>query len=91
VLPLAGVYAVRASADGGPAEPAVANLGVRPTFEGEKFLVEVNLLDASPDLYGKELEVGFVRRIATRSASRRTSSSRRSVATSTPRGGAQYR
>jgi riboflavin kinase/FMN adenylyltransferase len=63
VLPLAGVYAVRASADGGAPEPAVANLGVRPTFEGEKFLVEVHLLDASPDLYGKELEVGFVRRI----------------------------
>ena len=42
---------------------AVANLGVRPTFDGGRFLVEVHLLDFRGDLYGRQLEVAFVDRL----------------------------
>ncbi len=64
LLPAKGVYAVRASLNGGPPRPAVANLGVRPTFGGEgRFLVEVHLLNFSGELYGHELSVQFVARL----------------------------
>lgn len=63
LLPADGVYAVRASVDGGPPLAGVANLGTRPTFDGRRFLVEVHLLDGSHELYGHELTVGFVARI----------------------------
>tara|TARA_B100000530_G_scaffold178967_1_gene113306 strand:+ start:1184 stop:2104 length:921 start_codon:yes stop_codon:yes gene_type:complete len=63
LLPARGVYAVRARADGGRWYDAVANLGVRPTFDGRGFLVEVHLLDFSGDLYGSEMEVSFVQRL----------------------------
>lgn len=42
--------------------PAVVNLGSRPTFEGAGESVEVHLLDWQGDLYGRELEVFFLRR-----------------------------
>jgi riboflavin kinase/FMN adenylyltransferase len=66
LLPANGVYAVRARIlPGGPALPAVANLGVRPTFDGvtPRPLLEVHLLDWQGDLYGAELEVELVERI----------------------------
>lgn len=64
-LPPPGVYAARAREPGGPWEPAVMNLGVRPTIgpaEGGLRL-EVHLLDRRPELYGRELEVWPVRRL----------------------------
>jgi riboflavin kinase / FMN adenylyltransferase len=63
LVPPGGVYAVMVRVDAGPLRPAVANLGVRPTFAGGRFLVEVHLLDFRGDLYGRQLEVGFVRRL----------------------------
>lgn len=62
-LPRHGVYAVRARADGGEWLDAVANVGVRPTFEGEALSVEVHVLDGSFDFYGSEFEVQFVDRV----------------------------
>ena len=63
LLPSNGVYAVHASVDGGEWLPAVANLGERPTFDGRRYLIEVHLLDFSADLYGHELQVGFIERL----------------------------
>lgn len=64
LLPPRGVYAVTVQIDGaGPALPAVANLGTRPTFDGSRFLIEVHLLDWSGDLYGRELVVHFAHRL----------------------------
>ena len=63
LLPAQGVYACRARTNGGSWIPAVANLGTRPTFDGQGFLVEVHLLDYSGDLYGSEMEVAFFARI----------------------------
>jgi riboflavin kinase/FMN adenylyltransferase len=37
--------------------PMLANLGVRPSVDGKKFVCEVHLLDFEGDLYGKRLEV----------------------------------
>lgn len=60
-LPPDGVYEV--SVRVGQADlRGVANLGVRPTFTGDGARVlEVHLLSFEGDLYGRELEVEFVR------------------------------
>jgi riboflavin kinase/FMN adenylyltransferase len=69
-VPARGVYAVRArllDADGAPAEPGwagVANLGLRPTFAGDAVRLEVHLFDFhGEELYGRRLEVAFLRRL----------------------------
>lgn len=61
-LPRRGVYAVRAGV-GAPDTAAVANVGVRPTFDGVREVVEVHLLDRDVDLYDQELQVDFIFRI----------------------------
>jgi riboflavin kinase/FMN adenylyltransferase len=62
-LPPPGVYAVRAGRLGSAAGPAVANLGSRPTFDGEGETLEVHLLEPPGDLYGADLRVAFVARL----------------------------
>jgi riboflavin kinase/FMN adenylyltransferase len=62
-VPGRGVYAVRASTDGVEWIPAVANIGVRPTFGGDAERLEVHLLDTDLDLYGRALRVRFIARI----------------------------
>ena len=63
-VPALGVYAVWARIDGGAAIPAVANLGVRPTFgAGGPMRFEVHLLDWTGSIYGSEVEVAFAARI----------------------------
>ncbi|MCB1230451.1 MAG: bifunctional riboflavin kinase/FAD synthetase [Verrucomicrobiae bacterium] len=61
-LPPTGVYAVRVSLESGEKFPAVANLGYRPSIEGEtaRRLLEVHLLDWQGNLYDCDLEVEFV-------------------------------
>jgi riboflavin kinase/FMN adenylyltransferase len=61
--PARGVYAVKAGTDMGPATrwlDGVANLGSRPTVGGTRVQLEVHLLDASLDLYGRHLRVAFI-------------------------------
>ena len=59
-LPPDGVYAVAARLPGeSEALPGVANLGVRPTVDGERRLLEVHLFDFEADLYGAHVEVQF--------------------------------
>ncbi|MGE0489291.1 MAG: bifunctional riboflavin kinase/FAD synthetase [Vulcanimicrobiota bacterium] len=62
VIPQRGVYAVtvthRQAQFGG-----VANLGIRPTFDGTRPLLEVHLLDFDGDLYDQDLTVDFVKRL----------------------------
>jgi riboflavin kinase/FMN adenylyltransferase len=64
VLPANGVYAARATVNGGT-HHAVLNIGVRPTIETGKHerRFEVHLLDFAGDLYGKELEVEFLTKL----------------------------
>ena len=40
----------------GKAYPAVANIGVNPTFDGTVMKIEVHLLDFDADLYGRWME-----------------------------------
>ena len=67
MLPANGVYAAFAVV-GNERFPAVVNIGVAPTFEsygsGGQVRVEAHLLvDGTPDLYGKEMALGFAARI----------------------------
>lgn len=64
VLPPNGVYAVRARWQG-RSQPAVLNVGTRPTLNHPvpQVRVEAHLLDFSGDLYGQELELVFVGRL----------------------------
>lgn len=67
--PLAGVFAVRVdgpwlSGSGLTAAPGVANVGTRPTVSsGTRANLEVHLLEGSPDLYGRRIDVHFVHRL----------------------------
>lgn len=59
-IPARGVYACRAVV-GQVHIPAVTNIGLRPTFDGNGILtVETHLLDFSRDLYGQTIELEFV-------------------------------
>jgi len=63
-LPADGVYAAWARVEDGPAEPAVVNVGWRPTFDGTTRTVEAHLLvEGAPDLYGRWLALDLVARI----------------------------
>lgn len=61
-LPPNGVYAVRVALDGSR-HAGIANVGVRPTVsnDGAQRLVEVHLFDFAGELYGRDLEVFFLR------------------------------
>jgi riboflavin kinase/FMN adenylyltransferase len=62
-LPPLGVYAVEARVDT-QWLPGVANLGRRPTVAADADpSLEVHLLDWSGDIYGKDMEVRFTRRL----------------------------
>lgn len=62
VLPARGVYAgygrLRARQ-----VPAALNVGIRPMFPSEREVVEAHLIGFEGDLYGRELTVGFCRRL----------------------------
>jgi riboflavin kinase/FMN adenylyltransferase len=63
VVPLWGIFAVRASGAGLVDHPAVASLGTRPTVNGTDPLLEVHLFDFDGSLYGQYLDVDFVARL----------------------------
>ena len=55
-----GVYAVRVDVGDHQHLPGVANVGINPTFGGNRRTIEAHLFDFSADLYGQRLRVGFV-------------------------------
>lgn len=63
-LPPKGVYAAHAIVRG-HAQPAVLNIGTRPTLQNPNppLRVEAHLLDFSGELYGEELEVAFFKKL----------------------------
>lgn len=62
LLPANGVYAVRASINGGGWLPAVCNVGYRPSVSPDgKVSIEVHILDFSADIYGAPMKVQFVK------------------------------
>lgn len=64
VIPVDGVYAVCVESEVlDDAAFGMMNIGVRPTVDGKKHLLEVNLFDFDGDLYGQELRVEFLGRL----------------------------
>jgi len=63
LVPAYGVYAVRAHLGDSPAQPAVLNIGVRPTFGEARRTIEAHLLDWDGDCYGRWLELELVARL----------------------------
>ena len=63
LLPKRGVYSCRVSYEGS-SYPAVANIGSRPTFNGQGARLEVHIIgETFESLYGKRLYVSFIDRI----------------------------
>lgn len=58
--PLYGVYAVRGRLPDGRILDGVSNLGIRPSFDPPKELLEPYFFDFSEDLYGVEIEVDLI-------------------------------
>jgi riboflavin kinase / FMN adenylyltransferase len=62
LIPSIGVYAVYVRVEGKRLK-GMLNIGYRPTVGGKDLRIEVNILDFTADLYGKELTLEFVARI----------------------------
>ena len=58
--PRFGIYAVRGRLPGGAVIGGAASLGIRPTFDPPKELLEPFFFDFSGDLYGQTIEVELV-------------------------------
>jgi riboflavin kinase/FMN adenylyltransferase len=58
--PAYGIYAVTGRLADGRMLKGAANLGIRPTFDPPKELLEPYFFDFSGDLYGQEIEVALV-------------------------------
>jgi len=58
--PRFGVYAVRGRLPDGRVLDGAANLGIRPTFEPPKELLEPYFFDFSGDLYGQRIAVELI-------------------------------
>jgi len=57
--PRYGIYAVTGRLADGRVLQGAANIGIRPTFDPPKELLEPHFFDFSGDLYGQEIEVAF--------------------------------
>ena len=61
--PAYGIYAVRVRLDDGSEHAGVASLGVRPTFDPPRELLETYIFDFEGDLYGRTIEVSLHHRL----------------------------
>ena len=58
--PRYGIYAVKARLDDGRVVDGVANLGIRPSFDPPRELLEPYFFDFKGDLYGRTIEVALI-------------------------------
>lgn len=63
LIPASGAYAVWATLEGQEPRAAMMNIGTRPTFEGRKQTLEVNILDFDEDIYGQVVQISFMARL----------------------------
>jgi riboflavin kinase/FMN adenylyltransferase len=61
-MPKDGIYATLAHLKD-KALPAVTNIGIRPTFDGHKRLIETFIFDFNENIYGRKLRIDLVARI----------------------------
>ena len=62
LLPGDGIYATWAMIDG-KRHKSATSIGIRPTFGLTQRLVEVYVMDFSDDLYGKTIDVEFIKKV----------------------------
>lgn len=62
IIPKNGVYAVFVRVNKNY-YPAMMNIGIRPTFESTEKRMEANLFDFDEDIYGKAIQIQFVKRV----------------------------
>jgi riboflavin kinase/FMN adenylyltransferase len=62
-VPIAGVYVVKMHGITRAGLPGVANVGTRPTVGGTRSLLEVHLFDFNRDIYGRHVEVEFIKKL----------------------------
>jgi riboflavin kinase / FMN adenylyltransferase len=62
LFPKSGIFAVFAIYEGRRYE-GVANLGWNPTFQDQKFSIEIHILNFNQDIYGESLRVEFIQRL----------------------------
>jgi riboflavin kinase/FMN adenylyltransferase len=67
LTPACGVYACTVRVEGKMLS-GVVNVGNSPTFNRNQLVVEAHIFDFDKQLYGKEIEIGFVRRIRSEKA-----------------------
>ncbi len=60
VVPKSGVYAVKIRINS-TIKRGIANVGYRPTFNGKKLLLEVNIFGFKKNLYNKNINVIFIK------------------------------
>ena len=58
IVPLLGVYAVQAK-NSKFNKKGIANIGYRPTFNGQNLLLETNIFGINKNLYNKEISISF--------------------------------
>ncbi len=63
LVPLSGVFVVKAKGIAEQPLNGVANVGIRPTFAGTRVLVEVYIFDFNENIYGKNMEVEFLHKL----------------------------
>jgi riboflavin kinase/FMN adenylyltransferase len=61
--PLSGIFAARVQGLPGGARDAAAYIGKRPAAGGTAWVVEAHILGAVDDLYGRRIEVQFLKRL----------------------------
>ena len=61
-LPIAGVYIVKVDLEG-KTYGGIANMGVRPTVDGQNPVLEVHIFDFSKSIYGKKINVEFLKKL----------------------------
>lgn len=60
---LHGVFAVQVHGLADHPLPAVSNVGLRPTVDGKRWLLEVHLLDFDQDIYQRKITVEFLKQL----------------------------
>jgi len=60
IVPRLGVYAVKVKGSRFN-KKGIANIGFRPTFNGQNLLLEVNIFGINKNLYNKDIKVSFVK------------------------------
>jgi riboflavin kinase/FMN adenylyltransferase len=60
IVPRLGVYAVKIKGSNFN-KKGIANIGYRPTFNGQSLLLETNIFGIKKNLYNKEINVNFIK------------------------------